>query len=155
MSLLIGIKEGECAREKMGTTRHEVVLHPQGDFVRIDDRRIGLHDDTLVFLHRDSAGTFHGIFRPGDIVDKQTAKSGGTLRVGNDVPGVISASSSGMGEAVAIVAKVTEPISIVTSGYAGRRGWEVLTVTPAASGLVKERIPLSDFLSKKADVETL
>lgn len=103
----------------------------------------------VVVLHSGSAGTFRqiGVAKVEPKVSVSTDPHPGT-RWG-------AASSSGGASIYAAVVVLTPedaPLTIVTSGYLGRSGWKVHTITP--SGAV-ECVPYSEYVAKHTPAEIL
>ena len=103
----------------------------------------------VVVLHSGSAGTFRQI---------GVAKVEPKMSVSTDPhPGMRweAASSSGGASiyaAVVVLKPEDAPLTIVTSGYLGRSGWKVHTITP--SGVV-ECLPYSEYVAKHSPAEIL
>lgn len=157
MGLFFGIEAGESRHGCTGATRRTVrlAIDEAGQTVTIDDRRIAVGPDTLVLWHQSDAGTFHGVRCPFDLRTAR-ADEARRLKVGEEVKGVLSESSSGGGHVAALVAKIDRPIAVVTSYYQGRRGWSLLLVAPDGNGgIVSQTITPTEYRAQFAPVETL
>lgn len=157
MGLFIGIEAGQSRHGCTGATRRTVrlAIDEAGHVATIDDRRVAIGSDTLVLWHQSDAGTFHGVRCPFDLQTVR-ADEAKILKVGQDVKGILSESSSGGGHVAALVVKVDRPIAVVTSGYAGRRGWSLLLVAPDENGgIVSQKISPVEYRAQFAPIENL
>jgi len=162
MAIFLGIKPGETRDGQAGATYRvvKIALAADAKEVVIGDRRFAVGGTTLGVWHGSDAGTWHGIV---DAILARTVKVRELpqLKVGMDddadLKGMAVESGSGGADYAAIVAKVTRPIAVVTSGYRGRRDWRITVVEPTAdNGLVVtfDGTP-SDYRARFAVAETL
>lgn len=127
---LIGIAAGEAR----GAGRVSLVVAADGRTATLGDRRIALTGQMLVIWHASDRGTWHGVKDPASLRATKAREATG-LVAGEGFRGVEESTSSGLGDAAALVAVVDRPLAIVTSGYRGRRDWMIRVFEPDGDGL--------------------
>jgi hypothetical protein len=132
-----------------------MTVSEDGRTVTVGDRNFAIAGDTLVLWHKGAAGTFWGI---KDALPLRTMVEDDvpSVKIGEEVPGLLVTSSSGGADIAALVCKVDRPLAVVTSGYRGRRDWSYLLVAPDGDGgIVSEAVSPKDYRARFAPVETL
>lgn len=148
--LLYDCKIGERYEYSAGANRGRAVLDlTLPDVAVCGTRKISVAEDLIaIWHHGNGAGTWHGFRAPvAFAADPHPSSCPEITPVG-----AFSSSSSGGGQAFAAVVKIPpEGIVFLTSGYDGRRGWKVHTVTLA--GVVSTS--LQEYQAAHAATEVL
>lgn len=131
---MIKVLPGESYTEKAGANRGvvRVSILPDNSFAILDDRKVVIEPNVVVFWHSDSAGTFHGIKSPEIL--KTTSSDTAPELTEADYRGAICRSSSGGRSIAAGILKIDRPLALITSGYLGRRNWQIHLLSPTTDG---------------------
>lgn len=147
-----GIQPGQALAAAAGATYKRVALSlaKDGQEVTLNDRKFRVLGGMLVYWHQSGAGTWHGL------KDPEILKTVRSDQAPQWMPErCCQAESCSGGADIAAVVMVIPPqgIAVVTSGYKGRRGWNLFIVD--SNGQVVFDGPPADWRARFAQAETL